>query len=202
MASVVGLFVASAIGQPMQTCTSVRAFAGRGLEGDRCERSEGSYSKLPRVAARHVSLIACEAIEAANRELVQRALMPFEVNETRRNIVVDGIDVYGLLGKEFRIGAVRLRGSEPTRPCHLPSAVTGKMGFAEASRSRRRAGRGSLGWNYFERRPHSNGLMERVCSWHFSEVPAAASNFRFQRKSRPRRFHDQRGMQCYCLFAE
>jgi hypothetical protein len=41
-----------------------------------------------------------------------------------------------------------------------------------------------------------------VCCWHFSEVPAAASNLRFQRKSGPRRFHDQRGMQCYCLFAE
>jgi len=136
MASVVGLFVASAIGQPMQTCTSVRVFAGRGLEGDRYERGEGSYSKLPRVAARHVSLIACEAIEVANRELAQRGLIPFEVNETRRNIVVDGIDVYGLLGKEFRIGAVRLRGSEPTRPCHLPSAVTGKMGFAETYRDR------------------------------------------------------------------
>ena len=38
MASVVGLFVASAIGQPMQTCTSVLVFAGRGLEGDRSVR--------------------------------------------------------------------------------------------------------------------------------------------------------------------
>jgi hypothetical protein len=136
MASVVGLFVSPAIGQPMQTRTSVRAFAGRGLEGDRYERGEGSYSKLARVAARHVSLIAREAIEAANEELVQRGLIPFEMNETRRNIVVEGVDVYGLLGKEFRIGAVRLRGSEPTRPCHIPSAVTGKPGFAEPYRDR------------------------------------------------------------------
>src|SRR5258707_14192242 len=100
----VGVLVPPAIEQPMQERDSVRAFAGRGLEGDRYERGEGSYSKLPRVAARHVSLIACEAIEAANRELVQRGLIPFEVNETRRNIVVDGIDAYGLLGKQFRIG--------------------------------------------------------------------------------------------------
>ncbi|QOZ31618.1 hypothetical protein XH92_07695 [Bradyrhizobium sp. CCBAU 53421] len=56
------------------------------------------------------------------------------MHETRRNIVVEGVDVYGLLGKEFRIGAVRLRGSEPTKPCHIPSAVAGKIGFAEAYR--------------------------------------------------------------------
>ena len=81
MASVVNLFVSAAIGQPMQPQISVRAFAGRGLEGDRYERGEGSYSRLARVAARHVSLIAREAIEAANEELVQRGLIPFEMQE-------------------------------------------------------------------------------------------------------------------------
>ena len=131
MTGVVGLFVSPAIGQPMQARASVRAFAGRGLEGDRYERGEGSYSKLARVAARHVSLIAREAIEAANAELVKRGLIPFEMNETRRNIVVEDVNVYGLLGKEFCIGTVRLRGSEPTRPCHIPSALAGKTGFAE-----------------------------------------------------------------------
>ena len=88
----------------MEERSSVHAMAGRGLEGDRYERGEGSYSRLARVAARHVSLIAREAIEAANAELVQRGLIPFEMQETRRNIVVEGVDVYGLLGKEFRIG--------------------------------------------------------------------------------------------------
>ncbi|HXV15575.1 MAG TPA: MOSC domain-containing protein [Gemmatimonadaceae bacterium] len=88
------------------------------------------------MAARHVSLIAREAIEAANEELVQRGLIPFEMRETRRNIVVEGVDVYGLLGKEFRIGGVRLRGSEPTRPCHIPSAAAGKTGFAQAYHDR------------------------------------------------------------------
>lgn len=136
MASVVSLFVSPGIGQLMQTRTSVRAFAGRGLEGDRYERGEGSYSKLARVSARHISLIAREAIEASNEELVERGLIPFEPSETRRNIVVEGVDVYALLGNEFRIGTVRLRGSEPTLPCRIPSAVAGKTGFAEAYRNR------------------------------------------------------------------
>jgi MOSC domain-containing protein YiiM len=136
MASVVSLFVSPGIGQPMQPRTSVQALVGRGLEGDRYASGQGSYSKLPRLAARHVSLIGREAMEASNEELSRRGLTPFEPKETRRNIVVEGIDVYALLGHEFRIGAVRLRGSEPTLPCRIPSAVAGKTGFAEAYHGR------------------------------------------------------------------
>ncbi len=136
MASVVSLFVSPGIGQSMRARSSVRALAGRGLEGDRYALGQGSYSKLARPVARHVSLIAREAMEAANEELVRRGLIPFEPEETRRNIVVEGIDVYALLDHEFCVGAVRLRGSDSTRPCRIPSAMTGKFGFAEAYRDR------------------------------------------------------------------
>ena len=136
MASVVSLFVSPGIGEPMQARTSVRALAGRGLEGDRYALGQGSYSKLPRPVARHVSLIAREAMEAANEELIRHGLIPFELDETRRNIVVEGVNVYELLGQEFRVGAVRLRGSAPTRPCHIPSAAADKTGFAEAYHNR------------------------------------------------------------------
>ena len=136
MSSVVSLFVSPAIGEPMQARASVRALAGRGLEGDRYALGQGSYSKLPRPVARHVSLIAREAMEAANEELIRRGLIPFGPEETRRNIVLEGVDVYELLGQEFRIGAARLRGSAPTRPCHIPSAAANKAGFAEAYHNR------------------------------------------------------------------
>ena len=54
------------------------------------------------------------------------------VHETRRNIVTEGVDVNSLLGREFQVGTVRMRGAEPTRPCHRPSALVQKTGFAEA----------------------------------------------------------------------
>ena len=85
---------------------------------------------------RHVSLIAREAIEDANRDLVARGLPPFGVHETRRNIITEHVDVYALLGREFRIGDVRMRGTEPTKPCHRPSALVQKTGFAEAFANR------------------------------------------------------------------
>jgi len=136
MGSVVALFVSPGIGQPMKSCARVWALAGRGLEGDRYAIGQGSYSQATRQAIRHVSIIEREAIELANEELVRRGLMSFELDETRRNIVVEGSDVYALLGREFRIGDVRLRGIEPTRPCHIPSAAAKKTGFKEAFSAR------------------------------------------------------------------
>jgi MOSC domain-containing protein YiiM len=136
MGKVLGLFVSPGIGQPMQACAQVRALAGLGLEGDRYTTGQGSYSRGKRQVIRHVSIIESEAIKAANDELARRGLAPFEPGETRRNIVLEGADVYALLGREFRIGDVRLRGIEPTRPCHIPSAAANKSGFKEAFNGR------------------------------------------------------------------
>jgi len=136
MANVVGLFISPAIGERMQARSAVRALAGQGLEGDRYALGKGTYSAVPRPVARHVSLIGREAMQAANDHLILRGLVPFEPEETRRNILVAGIDVYALLGRDFRIGAVQLRGSDITRPCPVPSAVAGKTGFKEAYHGR------------------------------------------------------------------
>lgn len=136
MATVLGLFISSGIGERMQARTVVQALAGRGLEGDRYAIGQGTYSRAPRRVVRHVSLIGREAMDLANEELRRNGLVPFEPNETRRNILVQGIDVYTLLGREFHIGTVCLRGTDITRPCPVPSAVAGKTGFKEAYRNR------------------------------------------------------------------
>ena len=114
----------------MEERTQARALAGSGLAGDRYATNQGTFSRSQ--ILRHVSLIAREAIEEANRDLVERGLAPFGVHETRRNIITEGVDVNSLLGREFRVGDVRMRGTEPTRPCYRPSALVQKAGFAEA----------------------------------------------------------------------
>ena len=136
MGKVVGLFISPGIGKRMQARAMVRALAGQGLQGDRYALGLGSYSRLPHQIVRHVSLIGREAMAAANEELIRRGSAPFEPDETRRNIVVEGVDVYALLDREFRISAVRLRGTDITRPCHVPSAAAGKTGFKEAYHDR------------------------------------------------------------------
>jgi MOSC domain-containing protein YiiM len=127
---VVSLFISSGAGLPMESSIQARALAGRGFAGDRYAANQGTFSNSQTM--RHVSLIAREAFEQANRDLVELGLAPFGLHETRRNIITDGIDVYAMLGRDFRIGEVRMRGTEATKPCHRPSALVQKTGFAEA----------------------------------------------------------------------
>src|SRR5215510_1592306 len=104
MGRVVALFISPGAGERMQPRATVRALTGLGLEGDRYALGRGSFSRAPDQIARQVSLIGREAMEAANEELSRRGLAPFAPGETRRNIVVEGVDVYSLLTREFRIG--------------------------------------------------------------------------------------------------
>ena len=136
MSKVVALYTCASASQPMEVCVQVRALAGSGLVGDRYATNQGTLSRSARQAVRQVTLIAREAIEEANGDLTKRGLAPFGVHETRRNIVTEGVDVNSLLGREFQVGNVRMRGAEPTRPCHRPSALVQKTGFAEAFANR------------------------------------------------------------------
>jgi MOSC domain-containing protein YiiM len=63
-----------------------------------------------------VTLIESEAIDAVNRDYAMR----IDPIETRRNILTRGVALNHLVGKEFSVGNVRLRGLELCEPCkHL-----------------------------------------------------------------------------------
>ena len=90
---------------------SVRAVAGRGLEGNRY-----FFDEAP--SGRAVTLIAAEAVEALENEHG----ISLEAAATRRNVVTRGIDVNALVGKRFRVGDVECEGVELCEPCtHLQS---------------------------------------------------------------------------------
>ncbi|EDY83527.1 hypothetical protein VDG1235_3154 [Verrucomicrobiia bacterium DG1235] len=61
-----------------------------------------------------LSLIALEDIRAMESDL---GLEVPDLREFRRNIVVSGVDLNGLVGKDFRLGDVELRGVEQCKPC-------------------------------------------------------------------------------------
>ncbi len=127
---VVKIFIAPEAGAPMHEVKSVRAIAGVGLEGDRYARGVGSWSGQ-RAAVRHATIISLPAVRQANSRLT----VPFELAETRRNIVVDGLnatDLHRLIGVEFRIDAARVRGVEACDPCQRPDMLSGKKGFHRA----------------------------------------------------------------------
>jgi MOSC domain-containing protein YiiM len=114
-ATVVSIHIAAAGGAPMKSVGEARALAGKGLEGDRYCNQAGTYSNQGG-SARQVTLIEVEAIEALKRAY------NIELNPgaSRRNIVTRGVALNHLVGREFRIGAVALRGIELCEPCaHL-----------------------------------------------------------------------------------
>lgn len=99
----------------MVSVKEVHAIPGKGLEGDRYFTQTGTYSKKPR-PDREVTLIEVEAIEALAREYK----IALEPGAARRNIVTRGVPLNHLVGREFRVGDVTVRGLRLCEPCaHL-----------------------------------------------------------------------------------
>ena len=124
----VAIFVAPTAGAPMEARSAVEAIAGVGLEGDRYATDAGKYSGTGR-GARHVTLIEREAIDAVRTE---DGGVPVTEAETRRNLVTEGVALNHLVGREFRVGAVRLRGVKLAEPCVYLEQLTGHEGVRAA----------------------------------------------------------------------
>lgn len=131
-AQVLFIFVCPKAGQPMISVTSAHALPGVGLEGDRYALKLGAFSNSTRETIRHVSLIEIEAIREANASLIET----FAPHETRRNIVTEGVPLNRLVGKEFFVGQVKLRGVELCDPCERPSKLVPKPNFKSAFEGR------------------------------------------------------------------
>ncbi|TMA81454.1 MAG: MOSC domain-containing protein [Deltaproteobacteria bacterium] len=113
--TVVSLHIAPTGAATMQSVDQVRAVAGRGLEGDRYFSKLGTYSNDPGTG-RDVTLIEIEAIEALKREYD----LDMAPGLSRRNMVTRGVALNHLVGREFTIGEVVLRGMRLCEPCaHL-----------------------------------------------------------------------------------
>lgn len=105
----------------MDSVPEVRASAGRGLEGDRYFAAAGTYSRKPG-PDREVTLIEAEAIEALARDY----LVDISPVESRRNLLTRGVALNHLVGREFLVGDVRMRGVRLCEPCGHLARLTGK----------------------------------------------------------------------------
>ena len=118
MGSVTAIFIAPAAQAPMEEITTAELEAGRGIVGDRYHAGAGTWSKAgeEHLNRRHVTLIEAEAVEAVARDYG----VPVDARITRRNIVTRGVALNHLVGMEFTVGSVRLRGVKLCEPCgHL-----------------------------------------------------------------------------------
>ena len=124
---IVALYITPQPAKPMVAVSEVRAFADRGLEGDRFFRESWSAAKRPDKA---VTLIEEETLRAAAAELGRESFG----DKTRRNIITSGVPLIELLDREFTIGGVVMRGLRLFEPCgHLEkvSEIPGIFGALE-----------------------------------------------------------------------
>jgi len=88
------------------TVDSVRAVAGKGLEGDRHFHEEGARP------GQALTLVEAEVVENAG----------LAAGETRRQLTVRGVRLNDFVGKRFVVGEVECFGVELCEPCsHLES---------------------------------------------------------------------------------
>ena len=112
---IVAIYTAAGAGAPMEFRSEVHAVPGRGLEGDRYFAGNGAFStaQVPGREITELTLIESEVIQYLRLE------WGLEVDEadSRRNLVTRGIPLNDLIGAEFDVGEVRLRGASLCEPC-------------------------------------------------------------------------------------
>jgi MOSC domain-containing protein YiiM len=96
----------------------VRAVAGQGLEGNRYFNKSGSKPKPDQ----ELTLIEIEAIEEYRR-VSGNKLNPADA---RRNVITRGVSLNELVGREFQVGDVRVRGLRLCEPCSHLARLTGQ----------------------------------------------------------------------------
>jgi len=115
------IHIASAPVEPTRALDQATAIPGVGLEGDRYALKQGTFYKPE--PDFELTLIEAEAIEALQREY-RIELAP---GDARRNIVTRDVPLNHLVGRDFRIGDVRIRGIRLCEPCEHLQRVTGKQ---------------------------------------------------------------------------
>ncbi|MHC4989498.1 MAG: MOSC domain-containing protein [Planctomycetota bacterium] len=124
--TVVAISIAAEPGGVLQSLDEAAIVAGRGIVGDRYYLDE---SKEPRQS---LTLIEAEQIERFN----ESATLNIEPFETRRNVVTRGVSLNDLVGIEFELGAVVVRGEELCEPCMgLANRLVSKFSISSISPS-------------------------------------------------------------------
>ena len=118
--TVESIYIAAAAEGTPQSVGQATAIPGAGLEGD---RSRSSWARsTTRAGFRAGVWIEAEAIEALKHDYQ----VEVPAGDARRNIVTRNVPLNHLVGREFAIGMVRIRGIRLCEPCDHLERVTGK----------------------------------------------------------------------------
>jgi MOSC domain-containing protein YiiM len=118
--TVESIHIAAAATEAMSSVAAAEAVPGVGLEGDRYANRQGTFYKPE--PDFELTLIEAEAIEALRRDYK----VDMTAGDARRNIVTRGVPLNHLVGREFQIGEVRIRGIRLCEPCEHLQRLTGR----------------------------------------------------------------------------
>lgn len=125
---VAAIHLASETGGDPEPVESVRAVAGRGLEGDRYCRGEGIYNETDSLEPSDVTLIETEALAAARDDYG----VDLENGAHRRNVTTRGVALNHLVGERIRVGEVILEGLGLCEPCGYMESLADQPDAADA----------------------------------------------------------------------
>ncbi|CAE7029183.1 unnamed protein product [Symbiodinium sp. CCMP2592] len=113
----------------MEQQGSVECVAGKGIVGDRynMDITRGRYSNTPE-PGRQMTLIAAEGMEL----LADKCHLKIGPENCRRNVVVRGLHPLSqLVGREFRLGDIRVFAHRVSVPCMYLEGLTKQKGLFE-----------------------------------------------------------------------
>ena len=93
---------------PLVEVSQIECVAGHGIRGDRFYDYRDNYKG-------QITFFSFEVFENLARHLGLTNKSP---GALRRNVITSGIDLNDLIGEEFSIQGVRLRGTAHCRPCY------------------------------------------------------------------------------------
>lgn len=93
---------------PLVEVSQIECVAGSGIRGDRFYDYRDDYK----------GQITFFSLEIFERLATHFRLTNKSAGELRRNVIVSGIDLNDLIGQEFSIQSVRLRGTAHCKPCY------------------------------------------------------------------------------------
>ncbi|TFG66199.1 MAG: molybdenum cofactor biosysynthesis protein [Gemmatimonadales bacterium] len=93
---------------PVKAHDRVECVAGRGLVGDRYFGFHDGYKG-------QITFFSAEVVDAARNHFDVPDFCP---SVFRRNVIVRGADLPGLVRQEFNLGGVQFEGTEECRPCY------------------------------------------------------------------------------------
>ncbi len=100
---------------PIHAVDECRCVAGRGIEGDRFFDHKDNYKG-------QITFFSWDVFERLKRAAGAPDAPPSAV---RRNVIVAGLDLNALVGRDFSIGGIRFHGAEECRPCSWMDQAVG-----------------------------------------------------------------------------